>query len=119
MAILPVAPVDDENTLRSCAGSTPARAAASDATASASFTTRPVRRRSVGGSSAGGGNTVGARLIRRVRRDSTAAAARPAVKPRPEHADAGDVRRDLHPARPKIKLQFVPPKPNELREHAR
>jgi len=51
--------VDDVNTLRSCAASTPAWAVASAAMARASLTTRPVRRRSVADNSAGGGKIVG------------------------------------------------------------
>jgi len=52
-----VAP-EEEKTLASLAGSIFARDDASSATASASFTTRPVRRRSVGGKIAGAGSTV-------------------------------------------------------------
>src|SRR5260221_13709012 len=51
-------PPEEENTLASPAGSIFARDEASSATASASFTTRPVRRRSVGGRVAGAGRTV-------------------------------------------------------------
>jgi len=53
-------PPEEENTQASDFGSAPARPAASRATASASFTTRPVRRRSAGGRMAGGGSTVAA-----------------------------------------------------------
>ena len=52
-------PPEDENTLASRAGATAARVVASTATASASFTTRPVRRRSAADSSVGIGRTVG------------------------------------------------------------
>ena len=38
----------------------------------------------------------------------------PIIQPRPQNAETVDVSRQLHPARPKIRLQFVPPKPNEL-----
>src|ERR1700733_6365683 len=53
-------PPEDENTLGTCAGSTPALTVASNATVNANLTTRPVRRRSADGNIAGRGNTVGA-----------------------------------------------------------
>jgi hypothetical protein len=53
-------PPEEENTLAKLAGLVFARADASKATASASLTTRPVRRRSAGGNSAGVGSIVGA-----------------------------------------------------------
>ncbi len=31
-----------------------------------------------------------------------------------EHANAGNIRRQRHPARPSTRLQLLPPKPNEL-----
>src|SRR5580698_3291290 len=53
-------PPEDENTLGTCLGSTPAAAVASQATDNANFTTLPVRLRSAGGSIAGTGSKVGA-----------------------------------------------------------
>ncbi len=51
---------EEENTLGIRSGSAPAFEVASNATARATLTTRPVRRRSAGGNIAGTGNTVGA-----------------------------------------------------------
>src|ERR1700675_2007000 len=51
---------DEANTLATCAASAPAFEVASKAAPNATFTTRPVRRRSAAGSSAGVGSTVAA-----------------------------------------------------------
>src|SRR5271156_6137050 len=51
---------EEENTLAICAASAAALEVASNATPSATFTTRPVRRRSAGGSIAGLGSAVAA-----------------------------------------------------------
>ncbi len=79
----------------------------------ATLTTRPVRRRSAGGSIAGLGSTVAAGSIR-LAAGEHGHSLRPIVESGPQNSDAADECGHLHPAMPKIKLQFVPPNPNEL-----
>ena len=98
---------------RICAASTPALQVASAATAMASLTTRPVRRRSAGGSIDRIGSTVAA-VRYGCRRDSTATACGQLLSPGPRTPTPPTICGHPHPARPKIRLQLVPPKPNEL-----
>ena len=106
---------DEENTLGRLAALSPAAAMASRPVARVSLTIAPLRRRSSGRKSCRRRQDRRCRAIGPVA-GKNGAQARPVGQAGTEQTDAFDVRSQCHSrsARPRIKLQFVPPNPNEL-----